>query len=355
MIVRPIGFTATIEGGRFIARGLSSFHSLHREKASAPVLGLVSGWWRLGERFGRRAVPIALSAVTLLVAGAALAAEGPPRVVASVLPLQALAAGVMEGVAKPALLIPAASSPHTFALRPSNAIAIASADVVIWIGEGYETALAKPMRSLAASAQVLTLADEPDLVRYPYRSMGNRVEPDDHDADHAGIDPHLWLDPENGRRIAALFATRLSAIDPANAGRYRANAERLTRRIEALDRELEASLRPYRDRPFVVLHDAYQYFERRYGLTSVGAILIEPERSPGARRLRQIREQIRSLGAACVFAEPQFPKAIATTVADGLARIDVLDPLGSGLESDADAYVHLLQRLGGAIAACLGR
>ena len=81
-----------------------------------------------------------------------------PRVVATIQPLHALAAGVMEGVAEPQLLLPPGASPHSYALTPSQAQALAQADLVVWVGSGLEQFLAKPLRTLAAKADSLELA-----------------------------------------------------------------------------------------------------------------------------------------------------------------------------------------------------
>ena len=109
-----------------------------------------------------------------------------------------------------------------------------------------------------------------------------------------------------------LFRSR--EVDPANATRYAANAEATVARIMALDGELRTTLAPVKTVPFVVFHDGYQYLEARYGLTAVGSVTVSPERTPGARRLGEVRRKIERLNAACVFAEPQFDNALVATV-----------------------------------------
>jgi zinc transport system substrate-binding protein len=139
-----------------------------------------------------------------------------------------------------------------------------------------------------------------------------------------------------------------------NRDRYAANAVRLAARIDALDAELKGALAPVRDVPYVVFHDAYQYLERRYALRVVGSIAVSPERRPGARRVREIREKIRRLGARCVFGEPQFPSALLGTLIEGTdARVGTLDPLGADLPAGPDAYFTLMRNLGASLASCL--
>ena len=146
----------------------------------------------------------------------------------------------------------------------------------------------------------------------------------------------------------------LSEADPANAGRYRANGKAALARLDSLDEELKAALAPVKDAPFVVFHDAYQYFEAHYGLTAVGSISVSEGRAPGAKRLREVREKIAETGARCVFAEPQFQPALVATVVEGTAaRTGVLDPVGADLAEGPEAYAELLRGLAGALNKCL--
>ena len=147
------------------------------------------------------------------------------------------------------------------------------------------------------------------------------------------------MDPANAKVLVAAIATALSDADPANTATYQANAARLDQRLEELDRSLEEKLRTVADRPYVVFHDAYQYFEHRYGVNAVGAITINPTMRPSAQRLDEIRERLEDLDAACVFAEPQFEPALVATVIEGTsARQGVLDPLGADLDAGPDQY-----------------
>jgi zinc transport system substrate-binding protein len=102
-----------------------------------------------------------------------------------------------------------------------------------------------------------------------------------------------------------------------------------------------------KDIPYIVFHAAYQYFESAYGLNAVGSITIDPERRPGAKRIKDIREKIKQLGARCVFSEPQFKSRLIATVIEGTeAKTGTLDPLGADLPAGPDAYFQLMTRLG---------
>ncbi|MQA64624.1 MAG: zinc ABC transporter substrate-binding protein [Alphaproteobacteria bacterium] len=314
------------------------------------------------------AVLIALSLPPLL-SGAIRAAEA-PAVVASILPVHSLVAGVMDGVGTPHLLLPGGASPHAYALRPSDARQLSDARIVFWVGEALETFLERPLAALARKARVVELLEAKGLVRLPLRSGGvwdshaedsagrKGNEPDDHhhkdDHYHKGVDAHVWLDPANARTIVVAAAAALAEVDPANAARYASNANAMDARLRSLDTRLKNMLQPVANKTYIVFHDAYQYLEWRYGLGAAGAVTVSPGRSPGARRLIEIRTQIRAAKAACVFIEPQFEPRIAETVVDGTgARIAVLDPLGAALAPGKEAYFALMEGLASALVRCL--
>lgn len=307
----------------------------------------------------------------LLVAGAAIAAAadapGAPRIVVTVQPVHALVAGVTGGVAQPKLLLPGGASPHSFALKPSQRRALQEADLVVWVGEALETFFARTLASAAPTQRVLTLLHSPGVVAYPVRRgdafAADTAAEDAHEEPaqpgtgvhaHAALDPHVWLSPSNADAIVGAVTAALIDIDPANASRYRDNATRLQARIAALDAELAQTLAPVRDVPYIVFHDAYQGFERHYGLRAVGAVTVSPQRTPGAAHLRALRARIAQLGVRCVFSEPQFEPRLMQTVVQGTgARSGVLDPLGVDLIPGENAWFEIMQRLAASLRSCL--
>ncbi len=187
---------------------------------------------------------------------------------------------------------------------------------------------------------------------------------DDHHDDHAhghgehgedaGVDAHMWLDPGNAIALSAAIADALSKIDADNASVYSANHASQAEALTALDSELKSQLEKVKSEPFIVFHDAYQYFETHYGLRGVGSVTVSPEVAPGAARVRAIQERITDRSAQCVFAEPQFKPSILTAVTEGTsARTGVLDPLGAEIEPGADMYAQLMRKLASDLVACL--
>jgi zinc transport system substrate-binding protein len=284
-----------------------------------------------------------------------------PNVVATIKPIHSLVAAVMGDVGSPVLTVKGSSSPHTYSLKPSDAQSLESADIVFWTGHGMELFLEDSIATIAPNAVVVELSETPGLELLPVREGGvfeahpeEEGEHEHEEDEHGGVDLHFWLDPVNASLMLTTIAETLAIADPEHAAQYAANADAEAQRLAALTAELEAELAPVKDHPFVVFHDAYQYFERRFGLTVTGSITVTPEVMPGAQRVAELQDKLRSLDAACVFAEPQFHPAIVTAIAEGTgAGVGTLDPEGAGLTEGPELYGNLLRGLAGEIVRCL--
>ena len=166
----------------------------------------------------------------------------------------------------------------------------------------------------------------------------------------------LWLDPANAKAMAAEIAKSLVEVDPSNKSTYEANLTAVNAEIDALDTEIAAQLKPVLEKPFIVFHDAYQYFEKHYGVRVAGSVTVSPETMPGAERLSTIRAKIEELGAACVFAEPQFePKLIGVVTEGTEAKSGVLDPEGGALDAGPALYGQLMRNLATSMSTCLSQ
>ena len=254
---------------------------------------------------------LAASAVLFaLLMGTASALAEVPKVVATIKPIHSLVAAVMGDLGTPTLIVKGAASPHTYSLKPSEAGAIEAADIVFWTGHGLEVFLAESLDTLAADAKVVELGHAPGIELLPVREGGmfdahaDEAHEDHDEADgHGEMDLHVFLDPANAKALVAEIATTLSATDPEHAATYAANAAAETAALDQLTADLSAKLAPVKDKPFVVFHDAYQYFGRRFGLAIAGSITVSPENMPGADRISEVREKLKTLATACVFAE----------------------------------------------------
>lgn len=314
----------------------------------------------------RTTLPTTLGLAFLLAVAPATAA---PRVVADIAPVQSIAARVMAGIGAPDILLPPGASPHGYSLRPSEARMLEAADLVVWVGPDLTPWLAGPIGALARNATVLTLEETPGVVVLPARA-GDGFEAHPHDEDdlahehehaddpadphHGPRDGHLWLDPENAVAAARAIAAALGTLDPAGAPAYAANAEAFAAETADLVRAISAELAPLRGRPYLVFHDAYQYFEHSFDLPAAGRVALHDGVSPGAARVAVLRDRVRAEGFVCAFAEPQFePKLLATIVEGSDVRTATLDPLGASLPAGPGLYPALISGLADGLAECL--
>ena len=291
-------------------------------------------------------------ATALCVILAALPVHAAPKVLATIKPIHSLVAAVMAGAGAPDLLIQGAQSEHSYALKPSDAAKLGAADVVFEVGPDLETYLTRPLATLAHGS-VVVLETAPGVQRLPARWGG--LWDDIQSVTETAPDPHIWLDPENAVAMTAAITASLSKADPAHAALYAANGRKEIARLKAQEKDLAAKLAPLRGRPYIVFHDAYQYFERRFALSPVGAVTVAPDRPVGPRRVSALRDAIRTRSVVCIFREPQFPPALIRTLVEGSsARIGQLDPLGAELAPGPELYPKLLDAIAASLRGCLG-
>lgn len=313
--------------------------------------------------------PLFALAALLLATSSAFAEV--PKVVATIKPIHSLVATVMGDLGQPTLIVRGAASPHTYSLKPSEAGAIEAADIVFWTGHGMEVFLEDSLDTLAPNATKIELSEAPGIELLPVReggmfeTHGHEGEEHDHAADetghdheghddHSEMDMHVFLDPVNARAMLAEIAATLSAADPDNAAAYAANADAGIAALDQLTSDLTTKLAPVKDQPIVVFHDAFQYFERRFGLSIAGSVTVSPENMPGADRIADIREKLKALSTACVFAEPQFDPRIVDVLVEGTsAGKGTLDPEGASLTEGPALYAELLNAMADSIVECL--
>ncbi|MBU3033725.1 zinc ABC transporter substrate-binding protein [Tritonibacter mobilis] len=356
-----------------------------------------------------------LSALFLSVSALPVFAET-PRVVADIAPVQGLVARVMAGVGEPDLLVPPGASPHGHSLKPSDARALSSADAVFWVGDALSPWLEGSLEELASDAHVVSLLETPGTLQLEFRNGAvfaadghddhghddnshdghdhadhdehahdhgdhdahghdhSDHDHDDHGHDHAdhdhshgghdhgdhghsheGVDPHAWLAPQNGKQWLTLIAEELAEIDPTNAEIYQSNALAGQAEIDAVVEQVRAGLSQTQGE-FVVFHDAYQYFEHSFGVSTLGAISLADASDPSVARIAEIREAIAETNVSCVFSEPQFNPGLVATVAEGRdVKSVVIDPLGTEIAPGASFYTDLLTDIGADFVECLSR
>jgi zinc transport system substrate-binding protein len=259
-------------------------------------------------------------------------------VAVSIKPVHSLVAGVMEGAGAPFLIVDGAATPHDFALKPSAARVLSRADLIFWVGPGFESFLARPLAALAQDARVVTLTRDSGI---------SLLDPDEEG------DLHLWLDPGNARAITETAVRELSRLDPGNAALYRRNGEKVISRIGALERELAERLAPLAGIPYMVYYDAFGYLERAFGLKAAGYASAGHEERPGAKSLAEAR-RILGAGVRCLFGDPgASPRLMAAMVSGLQVKSGILDPLGAAMEAGPEHYFRLMRANADALVRCL--
>ena len=327
-------------------------------------------------------LPIIISILSLFTFF--LPANADIKVVASIKPIHSLASYLMNGVAKPDLIVDGYASPHGFAMKPSHAKMLQNADLIFWVGEDVENFLEKPLGSIAKKAEKIELMQIKGLQVLKFRERnifddhddhghddhdkkedhdshakkedhddhGKKEDHDDHERHaHGEFDPHIWLDPINAKVILNEMVEHLIENDPKNEAKYKSNLDEALKDIDKLTIDVMTELS--NSVSSIVFHDAYQYFEKRFNVNILGAFTVNTDVMPGAEQLAEIREIIEHDKVACVFSEPQFnPDIIKAVAKDMNIKTGVIDPLGATLNPGKDLYFSLIKNMSASFKGC---
>ena len=332
-------------------------------------------------------IPIIFSILSILTFFTPANAE--IKVVASIKPIHSLASYLMDGIAKPDLIVDGYASPHGFAMKPSHAKMLQNADLIFWVGEDLESFLEKPLSSIAKKAEKIELMDIKGLqvLKFRERNIFDEHDHDDHGHDdhgkkeddhddhghddhgkkeddhddhghddhdghaHGEFDPHIWLDPINAKAMLNEMAEHLIENDPKNEAKYKSNLAKALQEIDKLTIDVMTDLSS--SVASIVFHDAYQYFEKRFNVNILGAFTVNTDVMPGAEQLAEIREIIEHDKVACVFSEPQFnPDIIKAVAKDMNIKTGVVDPLGATLDPGKDLYFKLIRNMSASFKGC---
>ena len=312
----------------------------------------------------KKIIALAFSCLSLVSLSADAAV---PKVAVDIAPLHSLVSQVTAGIGQPSLLISPGSSPHEYTLRPSEAKALAEAEVVFMIGGKLTPWLEKALNNIAESATKIEMLDAAETVTHSFRKGATftrkKHKEEKHDKkekdgkehhDHEGLDPHAWLDPVNAQQWLTLIANTLAKADPDNAKTYQQNAKQASNELDKQIKATEADIKALGKPKFIVFHDAYQYFEKRFGIEAAGSILLGDAQDPSPARIKEIQTTVKKLGVTCAFAEPQYNPGLVNNVFEGstVSAIAVMDPLGSSFPPGPDLYKQLISSLVESIKKC---
>lgn len=329
----------------------------------------------------------ALTLGVLALTSTAIQADVDHHIVTSIKPLGLLVRAIAPDSVNVTTLVPAGSSPHTYQMRPSQRRALEQADLVVWIGPDMETFLIRMLSGEDFSSRTLTLMADGDPAEHDHdhdhASHDDHGHHDDHAPDHEpshhdhgedhaeheshdrhsghdhhdhshGEDPHTWLDPQLGLAMAEQLRDRLATLPGIDSEQLDRNLARFRIALTGAERRIQQQLIPAREISLFTYHDAFRHFAEHYNLAIAGILTLNPERSPGARHIAEVQEQLRASTQPCLLTEPQFNQQWWRSITEGMdLRFSTWDPLASEIPDTADGYIQFQQSMADAVLACL--
>ena len=350
--------------------------------------------------------------ILILFSSSNLFAADTKGVITTIQPINSLVSAVIGDTGKTISLIPADISPHEYKLKPSDAKKMQEANIIFFVSNHLESSVTKVFKNLPKNIKIINLLEETGIEHLAIRDNeawerhdhhghddhddhdkhgkkhddhddhekhGKKHDDhddhdkhakkhddhddhekhgkkhDDHDDHQSKDDVHIWLSPDNAIKIVEKVNKELSLLFPDNASKYSENSNKMIDEIKKLKNELAKDLAPIKGKPYVVFHDAYQYFEKTFDLNAVGSVALEGDIASSPKQISFIKDKIKKLNASCVFQEPQFDSKLVKIVVEGTnAQIGTLDPLGVNISGKENFYIQLLKNMAKSLKECLG-
>lgn len=280
------------------------------------------------------------------------------KIVTTIKPLHGIISGVTKEVIEPEMLLQKFDSPHHYNLKPSDVKKIARADLIFIVHKEFETFLKPVIENVKKpNTKLIQLGNIEGITLLKNRDNYLLKEEDhhhNHDHDHGNTDYHIWLDPNNTIIMVEKIRDILMDLDPSNALKYSENSKIFIQDIINLDAFIASEFANIEKKPYIVYHDAYQYFEKKYGLHSLGYISVSHEPALSAKKLIKIRKVIYNNNINCLFVEPGFPKNLATLITqDTNLKTITLDPEWGESYANVNDYISLMHDITYNINTCL--
>ena len=294
-------------------------------------------------------------------------------VISTIQPINSLVSAVIGNTGKSITIIPSEQSPHDFKLKPSDVKVLQNGNIIFYASNHLESSITKVFKNLPKNIKLINLMEESGINHLAIRDNDawerhdhhGHDDHDDHDKhgkkhddqdDHEKEDDvHIWLSPDNAIKIVQKVNKVLSLYFPENSKIYNDNTTKFIDKIRNLKIELIKELSPIKNKPYIVFHDAYQYFEKTFELNAVGSIALEGDIASSPKQISFIKDKIIKSKASCVFQEPQFDSKLVKIVLEGTnAKTGTLDPHGVNITGNKDFYLQLLKNMAKSLKECLG-
>ena len=307
-------------------------------------------------------------------------------VISTIQPINSLVSAVIGNTGKSITIIPSEQSPHDFKLKPSDVKLLQNGNIIFYVSNHLESSITKVFKNLPKNIKLINLMEESGVNHLAIRDNdgwerhdhhghddhddhdkhGKKHDDhddhdkhgkkhDDHDDHEKEDDVHVWLSPDNVIKIVQKVNKVLSFYFPENSKIYNDNTTKFIDKIRNLKMELVKELSPIKNKPYIVFHDAYQYFEKTFELNAVGSVALEGDIASSPKQISLIKDKIVKSKALCVFQEPQFDSKLVKIVVEGTdAKIGTLDPLGVNISENKDFYLQLITNMAKSLKECLG-
>jgi len=307
-------------------------------------------------------------------------------VISTIQPINSLVSAVIGNTGKSITIIPSEQSPHDFKLKPSDVKVLQNGNIIFYVSNHLESSITKVFKNLPKNIKLINLMEESGVNHLAIRDNdawerhdhhghddhddhdkhGKKHDDhddhdkhgkkhDDHDDHEKEDDVHVWLSPDNAIKIVQKVNKVLSLYFPENSKIYNDNTTKFIDKIRNLKMELVKELSPIKNKPYIVFHDAYQYFEKTFELNAVGSVALEGDIASSPKQISFIKDKIVKSKALCVFQEPQFDSKLVKIVVEGTdAKIGTLDPLGVNISENKDFYLQLITNMAKSLKECLG-
>ena len=283
---------------------------------------------------------VGIRAALLLASALPIAGYTVPKVAATTNPIHFLVSAVVHGVAEPTIPSVGVSCVHDCVLKPSDIAILNAADVVFYVDESMEPFVRKLE---STSKKLVRLSDEVDLLQK--RGLSNKRK-------KYAKDLHIWLSPDNAKKITQKVSATLSEVDPDNAHMYEKNALEALKKIDLLAEDICSVLEPVKGVPYIVAHDAYQYFDQFFGLNFVASL---NSKHTTAREVAFAKTAVKEHGVRCIFTDLSSERDDYTSLGTQI-KTQLLDPVGRQISpSEEDGYCVLMRSLAKGFLDCLSQ
>jgi len=270
--------------------------------------------------------------------GGAATVEGAKlSVAAAFYPIEEIVRAVAGGSVDVLGLTPPGDGAHDLELTASQVTSLEAADIVFYIGDGFQPGVEKVLSSLPSSIEQVDLLEGLTVLDVVAQLEGTEGETDG-EVLASGKDPHVWLDPANMAKMTRSVASVLSSTEGLDTEAIAAAADAYVAQLETLGAEFDAGLANCQSRVLVTSHRAFEYLAQRADLQQVAIAGVNPEEEPSAKSLQAIAEFAAANSVSTIFFETLLPADLANTIAEEIgATSDLLDPIEGFSQEDLDA------------------